>query len=44
LGGANDLGDMWGCWNMDPMWTMRNAVECWEANDGKIGQASITQR
>ena len=43
LGGANDLGDMWGRWNMDPMWTMRNAVECWEANDGKIGQVSITQ-
>jgi chitinase len=43
LGGANDLADMWGRWNMDPMWTMRNAVECWEANDGKIGGVSITQ-
>ena len=43
LGGANDLADMWGRWHMDPMWTMRNAVECWEAHDGKIGEVSITQ-
>lgn len=41
LGGANDLNDMWGKWNMDPFTTMRNAVDCWEANNGKIGPVVI---
>lgn len=42
-GGANDLSDMWTRWDMSPLYTMRNAVQCWEANDGKIGDVKITQ-
>jgi len=41
LGGANDLNDMWGKWNMDPFTTMRNAVDCWENNNGNIGPVVI---
>lgn len=45
LGGANDLTDnsMWGKWNMDPFWIMRNAVDCWENNGGKLASAKPTQ-
>lgn len=45
LGGANDMtdNDMWKAWNMDPFWTMRNAVDCWEDNNGKIGDAKPSQ-
>ncbi|KAM0709299.1 hypothetical protein Q7P35_003337 [Cladosporium inversicolor] len=39
LGGGNDLiaNRMWKSWNMDPYWTMKNAVTCWEEHDGHIG-------
>lgn len=45
LGGANDVieNGMWEKWNMDPYWTMRNAVECWEEHNGHIGDANPSQ-
>lgn len=45
LGGGNDLiaNKMWQTWNMDPFYTMKNAVTCWEEHDGHIGEAEPTQ-
>ncbi|KLO83446.1 Uncharacterized protein Y057_1095 [Fusarium fujikuroi] len=32
---------VWAKWNMSPLWTLLNAVECWENNGGKIGDAKV---
>lgn len=41
LGGANDFinNDVWNKWDMDPLVTMRNAVDCWEEHNGHVGEA-----
>lgn len=41
LGGANDFinNGVWSKWNMDPLTTMRNAVDCWEEHNGHVGEA-----
>ena len=45
LGGGNDLiaNKMWESWNMDPYWTMKNAVTSWEEHDGHIGDVGPMQ-
>lgn len=37
LGGSKDMEVVWDKWNMDKLATLRNAVDCWENNGGKIG-------
>ncbi|OQO10077.1 hypothetical protein B0A48_04433 [Cryoendolithus antarcticus] len=43
LGGANDIIDIWGDYGMDPLATMRNAVDCWEASGGKVGTVQVNE-
>jgi hypothetical protein len=35
FGGANDLNGLFQKYEMDPFATMRNSVDCWEANGGR---------
>ncbi|KAK6818911.1 hypothetical protein PG989_011031 [Apiospora arundinis] len=35
FGGANDLNKLWKTFNMSPMHTMKNAVDCWQGSGGK---------
>ncbi|KAI1049518.1 hypothetical protein LB505_008105 [Fusarium chuoi] len=41
VGGDLAMEKVWAKWNMSPLWTLRNAVECWENNGGKIGDAKV---
>ncbi|EXL74424.1 hypothetical protein FOPG_10455 [Fusarium oxysporum f. sp. conglutinans race 2 54008] len=41
VGGDLAMEKVWDKWNMSPLWTLRNAVECWENNGGKIGDAKV---
>ncbi|RKL26365.1 hypothetical protein BFJ72_g13761 [Fusarium proliferatum] len=41
VGGDLAMEKVWAKWNMPPLWTLRNAVECWESNGGKNGDAKV---
>ncbi|KXH32852.1 hypothetical protein CSIM01_04345 [Colletotrichum simmondsii] len=43
LGGNKDMEALWTDWNMDKLGTLRNAVECWENNNGHIGKTGIRE-
>ncbi|KAJ3547829.1 hypothetical protein NM208_g1311 [Fusarium decemcellulare] len=43
LGGSKDMEVIWEAWNMDKLAILRNAVACWEDNDGHIGKTSIKE-
>ncbi|KAF4778701.1 hypothetical protein HER10_EVM0009051 [Colletotrichum scovillei] len=43
LGGNKDMEALWTEWNMDKLGTLRNAVECWENNNGHIGKTGIRE-
>jgi hypothetical protein len=38
LGGNKDIEYAWNSWGMDKLKTLRNAVSCWENNDGHVGK------
>ncbi|KAK3315567.1 hypothetical protein B0H66DRAFT_606439 [Apodospora peruviana] len=38
MGVANDLMGLFQRYNMDPMWTMRNAAKCWEDSKTQVGE------
>lgn len=40
FGGINDI-DMWTDFGMDKLATMKNAVDCWESNQGKEGAPGL---
>ncbi|KAF5026826.1 hypothetical protein F66182_1110 [Fusarium sp. NRRL 66182] len=37
FGGNKDIYFAWDKWGMDPLKTIRNAVNCWEGKDGHVG-------
>ncbi|CVL08612.1 related to chitinase [Fusarium proliferatum] len=41
VGGDLAMEKVWAKWNMSPLWTLRNAVECWENNGGNISDAKV---
>ncbi|KAJ0299162.1 hypothetical protein COL516b_009414 [Colletotrichum fioriniae] len=39
-----DMEALWTDWNMDKPGTLRNAVKCWENNNGHVGKTGIRER